>query len=517
MNTDFRVSITFTSNPNTRLLRRRYGTDAAWALIELWTWATVNRANGILTGLNEDQIEAAADWNGECGQLVKALVAFKWLIRTPDGTYALNEWAETNPWAADADNRSDKARLSSMAKNYPELYGELTAQGVSGIDKATYTSLTAEYNQRGILRSTSGFQRIASESLAPMPAPAPSPVPEPFPKKEDDVKRASSSASEKNKEQKFSEKAEKISGQSKTLDKAEMKSTQTLIPFENNETPKPQEIEPSINAEDEETSDLTTVSDKATLMSILMQWNLILGTIGFPKVNKATHRRKITFQARLKASQERSSLAWWIALFGKIAASDFMCESAAQKANWLTIDWVLNEHNMMKILEGKYDSERPVIADIHRGHGRYGYTQITPQSSSQGKTTTASGRISETAKEKIPGIPEESRLRMSEYYRIMHGTNEGNPYEVPDVPHDNVEVHTIEAEFSETGLCHDNEVNADTQETAHETISEGNADTEETPIGEMSMEEYQAFVEEQKQAMEEFDRSRKEASLFYVQ
>ena len=517
MNTDFRVSITFTSNPNTRLLRRQYGTDAAWALIELWTWATVNRANGILTGLNEDQIEAAADWNGECGQLVKALVAFKWLIRTPDGTYALNEWAETNPWAADADNRSDKARLSSMAKNYPELYGELTAQGVSGIDKATYTSLTAEYNQRGILRSTSGFQRIASESLAPMPAPAPSPVPEPFPKKEDGVKRASSSVSEKNKEQKSSEKAEKISGQSKTLDKTEMKPTQTLIPFENNETPKPQEIEPSINAEDEETSDLTTVSDKATLMSILMQWNLILGKIGFPKVNKATHRRKITFQARLKASQERSSLAWWIALFGKIAASDFMCESAAQKANWLTIDWVLNEHNMMKILEGKYDSERPVIADIHRGHGRYGYTQITPQSSSQGKTTTASGRISETAKEKIPGIPEESRLRLSEYYRIMHGTNEGNPYEVPDVPHDNVEVPTIEAEFSETGLCHDNEVNADSQDAAHETIGKGNADTEETPIGEMSMEEYQAFVEEQKQAMEEFDRSRKEASLFYVQ
>ena len=237
MNTDFRVSITFTSNPNTRLLRRQYGTDAAWALIELWTWATVNRANGILTGLNEDQIEAAADWNGECGQLVKALVAFKWLIRTPDGTYALNEWAETNPWAADADNRSDKARLSSMAKNYPELYGELTAQGVSGIDKATYTSLTAEYNQRGILRSTSGFQLIASKSLAPMPAPAPapapapSPVPEPFPKKEDGVKRVSSSASEKNKEQKSSEKAEKISGQSKTLDKTEMKPTQTLIPF----------------------------------------------------------------------------------------------------------------------------------------------------------------------------------------------------------------------------------------------------------------------------------------------
>lgn len=366
-----------------------------------------------------------------------------------------------------------------------------------------------------------------SESLAPTPAPVPAPVPAPgpFPKEEDGIWKtsASASASEKTEEHESlrktvtPQKAEKISSQGKTSDKAEPNPAQAVIPFEDIKTSDHKTPEPSINVEEAENSDPITASEEATLMSIIMEWNLILGTIGFPKVNKATHRRKITFQARLKASQERSSLAWWIALFGKIAASDFMCESAAQKANWLTIDWVLNEHNMIKILEGKYDSERPVIADIHRGHGRYGYTQITPQSSSQEKTTTESGRISETAKEKIPGIPEKSRLRMSEYYRIMHGTNEGNPYEVPDVPHNNVEVPTIEAEFSETGLCHDNEVNADSQDAAHETIGKGNEDTEETPICEMSMEEYQAFLDEQKQAMEEFERSRNEAGLFYVQ
>ena len=162
MNTDFSVSITFTSNPNTSLLRRQYGTDAAWTLLELWTWGTINRASGIFTGMNEDQIEAAADWNGERGELIKALLAFEWLTKTQDSVYALHEWAETNPWAADADNRSDKARLSSMAKNYPELYEELIAQGFSGIDRATYASLPAEYNKRGILRSTSGLQRIVS-------------------------------------------------------------------------------------------------------------------------------------------------------------------------------------------------------------------------------------------------------------------------------------------------------------------------------------------------------------------
>ena len=56
-------------------------------------------------------------------------------------------------------------------------------------------------------------------------------------------------------------------------------------------------------------------------------------------------------------------------MFDKMAASDFMRESAAQKANWLTIDWPLNETNLVKILEGKYDNDRPRKARIHNNDG----------------------------------------------------------------------------------------------------------------------------------------------------
>ena len=56
-------------------------------------------------------------------------------------------------------------------------------------------------------------------------------------------------------------------------------------------------------------------------------------------------------------------------MFDKMAASDFMRESANQKANWLTIDWPLNETNLVKILEGKYDNDRPRKAQIHHEAG----------------------------------------------------------------------------------------------------------------------------------------------------
>ena len=120
--------------------------------------------------------------------------------------------------------------------------------------------------------------------------------------------------------------------------------------------PQPQQVE----------QEAATNAVEATVLDVLTQWNLQLARLGFPQVLRSTARREAAFKARVHASQERIYLAWWVALFDKIAASDFMRESARQKANWLTLDWVLKEQNMMKILEGKYDSERPVTAEIHR-------------------------------------------------------------------------------------------------------------------------------------------------------
>ncbi|MBQ7215668.1 MAG: hypothetical protein IJS39_06760 [Synergistaceae bacterium] len=68
-------------------------------------------------------------------------------------------------------------------------------------------------------------------------------------------------------------------------------------------------------------------------------------------------------------------------MFDKIAASNFMRESAAQKANWLTIDWPLNETNLVKILEGKYDNDRPRKAQIHRDAGTNHAPKLSRQQS----------------------------------------------------------------------------------------------------------------------------------------
>ena len=488
MNADYRTPTTYYSDARTFMLKRKLGNDGLAALNFLWCWTAMHKVNGILTGMNEDWIEAVSFWDGKQGEFVPVLLELQYLDKLEDGTYAIHGWAETNSWAADADNRSDKARLSGMARNYPELYEELTAQGATGIDSASYAKLTAEYNSRGIIRSSSTSLRIASESLAPTPTPSPAPVPTPVPslQKEEVVqeKPASSSSSlgkeapsvKSSKVVEQPGKSEPLSGQGMNFAKTGKTHEQATIPFE--------QVEQAENPANQE---------PATLAGIFAEWNARLGTLGFPKVAKVTPRRKAAFDARLCVSQERSSLAWWVALFEKIAASDFMRESAAQKANWLTIDWVLNEHNMMKILEGKYDSERPVIADIFHKQNKHSKRTYAQEDSSSAAPDEATADVS-------GGMPEDARRRLSEMYRLMHGTNDGNPYEVMEATVCGAEVPAIEAEFStESGE------DMNIPDAVQDDGIEGATCSYDQLKGEISAEDeeyYQSYIEE----LEELDR-----------
>ena len=424
---DIRLNEDFMRNYKTRTLRKRLGAEAILSLQSLWLWAAVNRSEGILYKMNPTKIEGVAEWDGKEGDFFTALVDLEWLDVLEDGTYALHQWVEHQSWAADAANRSDKARLLNMAKNYPELYEELTTQGYTGIDRAAYAELTAEYNSRGILRHSSKLLRTASVPLTPTPMPLSAPIPEPVPvPSTTPIPNPSRTPEPESVSEKTQRKPHKVGAKAPTSSsssfrekespeilsqnqQAEYKTQAVLAtPTESKASIKPEKIlvqgvstehTETTPTEDSQISETTRAESttsaepelsagqyfsenavEATVVDILTQWNIQLARLGFPQVLRSTARREAAFKARVHASQERIYLTWWVALFDKIAASDFMCESARQKANWLTLDWVLKEQNMMKILEGKYDSERPVTAEIH------GYARTTIRAKTQPTT-----------------------------------------------------------------------------------------------------------------------------------
>jgi hypothetical protein len=167
MNTDFRISIDFWQHPKTKKLIRRAGLEGVRSLQILWSWAAVNRSNGSLSGMDGEDIELAADWTGDIGMLIKALEELHWIDKTDEG-YVLHDWQEHNPWAADAEARGDKARLSRLRQVNPAAYEKCVAAGKTAISQREYEELKNNFCER---------QRFAGESpenasVAPAPSPS---------------------------------------------------------------------------------------------------------------------------------------------------------------------------------------------------------------------------------------------------------------------------------------------------------------------------------------------------------
>ena len=121
MNKDIRVLTTFPRHPKTIKLKRILGT---WEpIIVLWLWAAENRPNGDLCGLENEDIAIACAWDGEPSILIDALECVRFISRVETGAFVLHGWSEHNAYAANADKRSEKARLAAQARWDKRLNG----------------------------------------------------------------------------------------------------------------------------------------------------------------------------------------------------------------------------------------------------------------------------------------------------------------------------------------------------------------------------------------------------------
>lgn len=190
VNTDIRLSTGFWQHPKTRKLSRRLGLEGVRSLQILWAWTAQNRPDGELSGMDWEDIELAADWQGEERVFFDYCLGV-WIDENPCGDgYVVHNWKEHNSWAAEADNRSDASRLSRMAKTYPNEYQTLVQAGVKGISSTDYAALKNVKERSDVIqrlvneasaninndRSTT-VERPSTIATSPAPAPAPSPTP----------------------------------------------------------------------------------------------------------------------------------------------------------------------------------------------------------------------------------------------------------------------------------------------------------------------------------------------------
>lgn len=183
MNTDIRLSIGFWQHPKTRKTAKRLGLEGVRSLQILWLWAAVNRPDGILSGMDWEDIELAADWMGEERAFFDHILGM-WLDETPGG-YVLHDWQEHNSWAAEAEVRGKQSRLAKLAQVNREAYDECVRRGITELTAEEYKRLKCAPTATALRPNsdlTAAQQRPqsaptadASASLGPAPAPSPSP------------------------------------------------------------------------------------------------------------------------------------------------------------------------------------------------------------------------------------------------------------------------------------------------------------------------------------------------------
>lgn len=117
---DFRISCSLFEHPKWLRLEGRLGEPGALCLLKLWSWTRQNRPNGDLAGLCTYEVEHAARWRGEKGELVAALQGIGW-IDGAEESWCLHDWHDHQGYATGSAARSRAGKVGAIIKQCRRL------------------------------------------------------------------------------------------------------------------------------------------------------------------------------------------------------------------------------------------------------------------------------------------------------------------------------------------------------------------------------------------------------------
>jgi hypothetical protein len=113
---DIRINGNFRNNRKRKRLEQLAGAKAVIALINLWIAAAESRPRGILHGWDAMDIAIEAQWEGAPDDFVTALKICGLLDVLDDGTYAIHDWRENQPFAFHRPERVMRSRAAVAAR-----------------------------------------------------------------------------------------------------------------------------------------------------------------------------------------------------------------------------------------------------------------------------------------------------------------------------------------------------------------------------------------------------------------
>lgn len=312
MATDARISTGLPGHPKAKKLMRRLGQAAGWNLVCLILWTAANRSDGDLSGMSNEDIELAAEWEGEEGRFVETLASVRFLDGV-EGDYALHDWHEHNPWAAGSEARSAKARWNAAKRHHGVAEADRLVPEYAAIRNAG-SSATSNAAEDATSKLPAQEQHTGSNAPSPSPSPSPTVIQE---------AKASLSAS------------------SQPPDAEEPDDGVPPCPFES----LIDSYEAALPAMPTVRRSLFVNGANGKAMRARWRW-----------VMTAKHERGERTGERLASTAEEGK-AWFMRYFAYVADSDFL-SGRNGKFPACDLSWLVNAGNFEKVLSGKYHGEQ---------------------------------------------------------------------------------------------------------------------------------------------------------------
>lgn len=325
--TDARISVALPGHPKTKKLARRLGDAGPLHCIYLFLWTAANRSDGDLSGMTDEDIELAINWNGEPDAFVAAMAAVGFLDGE-ESNRRIHDWGEHNGWAAGAKQRSDKSRWAALCKQY----GRAEA-GRMMPEYAAALSLAPEDDANGKAGrpsgTTSAVPKSATGTSESDSGTAPSPiltvtdtvsVTDTLPSQEDEPTVVGLSAA---------------GGDAAADDRGtdggnESQDLLGKVPKKNGPPPCPH-------------------------LKIIDLYHEILPELTEVRVWEGGRESKLA--ARWKGDKERQNLEWWRDFFASVRGMPWlMGERVGQDGRPFkcTLEWLVSPTNFAKVIEGNY-------------------------------------------------------------------------------------------------------------------------------------------------------------------
>lgn len=159
--------VTWPSHPKAKKLRLKLGDSGPLGFIYLLAYVGAYKPDGVLSGMDAEDIALAADYQGDPQEFCAVLVALR-LLDLDDKTYVIHDWKDWNPYAAGAKERSEKARHAANVRHGKEKPPRTEDQSLTEKNDAPSTDEQCPEQQSAL--------PPAPNSNAPSPSPHPSSV-----------------------------------------------------------------------------------------------------------------------------------------------------------------------------------------------------------------------------------------------------------------------------------------------------------------------------------------------------